>query len=423
MNEGATDPIPQPSAADNRGEADDSAKSLSRDQLLDALDTQIKYEGERQRSDGWTRWALWGALGAFVWIATELCASPTLNYARMMHWALLFFVLWKVIDEVRWLLFPRTGVLPSPGRYWRSEDVVVPLRPKVAVSAAQYLLVLLAILGFAVPNQWFLGLYSCLALASSITAFFYERFFEGLPVPEKVIRPVSFLTYFQIAWLGVAGWQLAAVIYSGLEAYVIEEIRLALLVNAAAQLIIQLITLAATEHRLGKLIKLRQDFAFGRVALQDAKVHAEAVLRGATLAEIFRPLEQSVLEEAAKLSSRLAGTGQQLDQIAEELEGSPAQRAEALRSLDRMGSPPSSVREQLERNKRAWRRFAGHALAFALYVKESKPEVQALTARLRDKLTGLNDELKKCLDRYSSMRREACNQAEGTTAGKGGLGG
>ena len=129
---------------------------LNREELLSALDTQIKFEADSQRNEGWTRWAIWGAIAAHVWIGTDLWVQPGLNISRMVSLALMMLILWKLVAAGYWILLPTSRIQVGPTRFRTAADTLHPLRPELAVGFSQYLLVIVALIYFQIAGQWFL---------------------------------------------------------------------------------------------------------------------------------------------------------------------------------------------------------------------------------------------------------------------------
>lgn len=381
---------------------------VSAQQLLDALDTQIKFEAESQRNEGWTRWAIWGAIAALVWIGTDLWWQPSLSVPRMVGLSLLVFVLWKFLEEGIWVLLPTARIEVGPTRFWLAADTIHPLRPTMAITAAQYLLVISALTVFKFPGQWFLWTYALVAFGFSAIMLCFGTRAIGVPARISPKAAINVGTYIQLVCLAGAGWQIAMVIYPNYGGYSLADVRLSLVLNAGTFLISRLVVAVSSEHRLSKLTQLRQHLAFGRISLPDACERTEALLTGVTLEKLFSPLVQPILDERAKLQARLAEAKRALDKADGLMEERPE---EALRLLDLMGSPPSVVAQQLKQNKWAWGRFAGQAIGFAFFSKESKSEVKMITDGIRTQLADVDIKLNECYHRYNSLKAEACRLA------------
>lgn len=385
---------------------------LSEQQLLAALDTEIKFVADSQRNEGWTRWAIWGATAALVWIATDLWGQPSLALPQMVAVALLVFVIWKFFQEIISALLPSARIDIGPVRFRRSADIAHPLRPAIAVAILQYLLIIAALAFFKIAGQRFLWAYALTAFGISAVMLCSSAMIAGVPTRVSIRTTINVLTLIQLLWLAAAGWQLGTLIYADYRTYSLADVRFAFVLNAGAFLISRLVVAASSEHLLGKLTELRQHIAFGRMRLDDANIKTEELLTGITLAELLKPLVRAIYEEEAKLQQLLADANRVLDKAkAEMVEQRPQ---EALRLLDSMGSPPTAVVQQLKRNKRAWGRFAGQAFVFALYSKESRPEIKAVTDEVKKYLEDVNTKLKACFDRYNSLKTEAYRSASVT---------
>jgi hypothetical protein len=386
-------------------------KSISPEQLLNALDTQIKFEADSQRNEGWTRWAIWGAIAALVWIATDLWRQPSLEFSRMVSVWLLIFVLWKFLEELIWVISPYTRMEIGPTRFRPSADTIHPLRPAMMVTTMQYLLILCVLGYFRHWNQWFLCAYACVGFVGSALMLCLGTFIIGFPEKVSTKAIINSVTFLQLSCLGVAGWRISKVIYSSLGSFSLADVRLALVLIAFVFLVSRLAMSTPSEILLSKLTQLRQHLAFGRISLSDAYVRSEELLGGVTLDKLFSHLVRPILDEEAKLQARLAEAKQVLDKANEEMTAPDKRPQEAIRLLDSMGNPPTMVAQQLKQNRRAWNRFAGQAIGFAIYSQESKSEIKAIEDQVRASLADVNQKLKACYDRYDSLKNEAFNLA------------
>ena len=226
---------------------------------------------------------------------------------------------------------------------------------------------------------------------------------------------INAATCFQLLFLAFAGWQISKFISMDLGSYSLAEVRLALVLNAGTFLISRLVLAVSSEHLLSQLMQLRQHLAFGRLSLVEANGRTEALLAGVTLDKLFQPLVKSILDEERKSQAVLATAKETLDQIKMEMTASEPQPQEVLRLLDQMGSPPTSVVQQLKQNKRAWGRFAGQALGFAFFSSESKSEIKALTDQIRLQLADVDVKLNECFHSYSSLKKTAFDMASASS--------
>ena len=177
---------------------------LTREDLLSALDTQIKFEADSQRNEGWTRWAIWGAIAGLVWVGTDLWVQPGLNILRMVSVSLLIFVLWKFVAEGIWVLLPTTRIEVSQTRFRPAADALHPLRPELAVAVAQYLLVIGALAAFKISGQWFLLTYALVGFGGAAFMLCFGRIFIGFPEIVSLRATINVASFVQLTCLAWA---------------------------------------------------------------------------------------------------------------------------------------------------------------------------------------------------------------------------
>lgn len=375
--------------------------TLSTQQMLEAIDTQIKFEADSQRNEGWSRWVIWGSIAALLWIAIDLWTKVNPNLFRGMLLALFVFVSWKIVENLIWFLLPDSRIEIGPIRFKSVTDTVHPLRQEMAVVILQYSLVLFGLIHFKMTGQWLLLGYALAAIGGSICAFISGVMIIGFPINLKIGTTLNISTCVNLICLIAINCQILIDVHSNHDSLTNTDVRLALVLNAIAFLMSRLVATASSEHLLKKLTQLRQHIAFGRISTFEANKQAEALLTGMTLKELLSPLIKEACSEAEKLSPILAEIQQLLDHANKR---STEQPAGALRMLDEMGSPPRSATPQLKRAKKAWNRFAMHAFVFSLYSRESRREIKEIADSTRKEIAGVEAQLRECLNRCQSLK-------------------
>lgn len=399
MNEG------QLSTKDNR-------EPLSTDQLLSALDAQIKIESEAQKGEGWTRWAMWGAIAALIWVSTDLWNQSDMNLARMATVFILSFITWKFVETGAWCLLPSTNLNIGPTKYRPSAETLNPFRPFLAVSTGQYVIVIGALAYFHYWNQWVLQIYSIPAALFGALLLISSKAALGFPSKLNSKHVFDAVGAFQLTLLGLAAIQMWIQIYPTRSLYTLADIRLGFALTAIFFLISRLVIALSSEHQLSKLGQLRQHVAFARIKQPEAEIKVEELLEGVTLEKLFQPLIKAIDEEVSKLHGFLDATNKELDKADEQLNSATPSPHAVLRELDKMGNPPTKIDQQLKWNKSAWTKFAGQAVVFALLSRESKKEVQAIIEKVRLPLVETDKNLNACYKRFYELKKEASDAAQ-----------
>lgn len=397
---------------------------LNTDQLLNALDAQIKIESDAQKSEGWTRWAMWGAIAALIWVSTDLWNQSGMNLAQMATVFILSFITWKFIETGAWCLLPSTNLNIGPTRYRPSAETLNPFRPFLAVSTGQYVIVIGTLAYFDHWNQWVFLIYSIPAALFGALLLVSSKAALGFPSKVSSKHVFDVVSVIQLTLLGLAAIQMWIQIYPTRSAYTLADIRLGFALTAIFFLISRLVIALSSEHQLSKLAQLRQHVAFGRVKQPEAEIKVEELLEGVTLEKLFQPLIRAINEEASKLHGLLDATNKELDKADEQLNSSTPSPHAVLRELDKMGNPPTKIDQQLKLNKSAWTKFAGQAVVFALLSRESKMEVTAIIEKVRLPLVETDKNLNACYKRFYELKKEASEAAQashqlGSTVGDG----
>lgn len=390
----------------------DNREPLSTDQLLSALDTQIKIESETQKSEGWTRWAMWSAIAALIWVSTDLWNQENMNLARMTTVFILSFIIWKFIEAAAWCLLPSTNLNIGPMRYRPSAETLHPFRPFLAVSTGQYVFVIGTLAYFDYLNQWVLLIYSIPAALFGALLIVSSKAALGFPSKLSSKHVFDAVGAFQLTLLGLAAIQMWIQICPARSAYTLADIRLGLALTAIFFLISRLVIALSSEHQLSKLAQLRQHVAFGHIKQPEAEIKVEELLEGVTLEKLFQPLIKAINEEASKLHRLLDVTNKELDKADAQLNSPTSSPHAVLRELDKIGNPPTMIGRQLKLNKSAWAKFAGQAVVFALLSRESKKEVLAIIEKVRLPLVETDKILNACYKRFYELKKEASEAAQ-----------
>ena len=379
---------------------------LTSEQLLAALDSQIEHDSARQRSEGWTRWAVWGTLALLLWKAIGIWTAKDVVLVHAAHLFILAFVIWKFLEEIIWILIPNARLQIGPPRFHLAQDSIHPMRPDFAITALQYLVILGVLFHFGIPRQWCLWVYALSAVAVCLSMFLSGVLMVGTPAFMNLQAAIFVATGIQLVSLGLSGWQIGSLLRVDLAAYTSNELRLALVLNAIAFLLSKLTTATSSEYLLNKLTQLRQHIAFGRITPAEANKLAEEFLTGVTLTQLLNPLVEKISTAEASLQALLTAAHKRLDGAQAELLAPGPGPQQALRILDEIDLKPKAVYRQVKQIRRDWTRLLINAFGIAFYAPATLPEAIKITNEVQAQLRAATQLLKAYSDRFYQMKKQ-----------------
>lgn len=381
---------------------------LNKADLLSALDAQIKFVSEAQRNEGWTRWAIYGALAAMLWHSTELVTHQDFALSRAVLVAFAVFILWSVLESLTRLILPASRVLSAaPIRFHLWTDLVSIIRPGVVASALRQVLILIALIVFHFPDQWPLWTYSILSLAGDLMIFVPGM--SNLTFPSRLGMRAAFTlaTLIPLAWLIFAGVHVARLIQNDLSAFTLADVRFALLMNAGAYLLIRLATQTSSNHVLDELTELRQQLAFDRITASAAMRQAESLLTGLRLADALNPSVEHVLKESRELTEMVNRATEVLNQLrTTEFTGDKHAIADRVRRLDELEVEERRLTARLKALVRTRSRFQIRALCIALYSRESLPELKPPAQKVQDAFAQGNKGVAEFRQQFAALKQQ-----------------
>ena len=393
--------------------------NLTREELLSALDAQIKFVTDERRSTGWTRWAIWGALATLTWLATDLFSHPHLALPATALLALGIFVLWRLLDMVATLLSPSTRAIAAPTRFRIFADVISSARLELVLSGARYLLILFVLGWFGFHNIPLLWVYAAFALLFNVTVFAYG--FLPFAFPSK--QQKSSLFFENLPSLIAIIVLLGSLIQVGVELQHftselnLSVVRLAIVFNAAAHLFKWLASDSTSAPLLEHLKQVRQDLAFGRISLDEASRQADVTLSGLKLTEVLHPPVSAALTRATELQSLLAGLkGLTIDannlvaavrENDHEKQENDRRGAQLVRLLDRLDQELNSVSAKKAELESAVARLQISSQIIVLFSPESKQEVQSITGKVAIAITEARMEVVNFTKQIASLKSAA----------------
>jgi len=365
---------------------------LSKEELLSALDAQIRFATEAQRNEGLTRWAIWGGLAAILWRGTVVFAQSEFALYRAVLVAFVIFIIWAILESFISLISPTSRVSIAPVRFQVWTDMVSVVRPGVIASALRQTLIIVALGFFHYANLWPLWMYAILSLLGDLLAFAPGT--SNLPLPTKLGVRTSFAiaTLIPVAWLAYCGLHVVALIRKDFPSFTLADVQFAWLLNGGAYLLIRLATMTTSGHFLTELTELRQHLAFNRISTAEAIQQADKLLSGIKLTDVLNPSVLGVIREAQELMEmvkRSAAALEQLKSTASSFSGNihdldGAAIAGAARSIDELDSEAKRLHLKLKALIRAQGRFQLRAMLIAMYSRESLPDLKEPAKKVQD---------------------------------------
>jgi len=401
---------------------------LTREQLLAALDAQIKYITDERRSAGWTRWAIWGALATLTWLGTDLFNHPELLLPQTTLLALGIFVLWRFMEMVATLFSPSTRASIAPNRFRVFAEVISSARLELIVSVARYFLILFALVWFGFEHITLLWVYAVAALLFNGGVFAYGIL--PLAFPTKHQSRVIFENLPTFVAMGVL---LGALIQVAIElkqfspGLNLSEVRLAIIFNAVAHLFNWLASDTSAAPLLEHLKQVRQDLAFGRISLAEATRHADVTLSGLKLTEALHPPVSAALARATELQALLA-TLKELTIEANNLVAAMRENdhehqengergARLMRLLDRLDQELNGVSAKKAALQSAVARLQISSQIIVMFSPESKAEVESITATVANAIVAAKNEETTSTKKIASLK-SAANDLSQQVAGQ-----
>jgi hypothetical protein len=390
--------------------------ALTCDRLLSALDAEIKFVAGAQSNEGWTRWAIWGALGALAWIATELIADEDLSMSRAAFLAISFFVVWSLAETVVGVLSPSARMHAGVPRFRLLTDFIGTLRPELTASGLRQCLVLAGLVYFQFTGLWPLWLYATVSLCTLVLVFVCGMTSMALPTNINLGAAFNITTGIQIAALAIICAMLVPSIQNDWGNYSLEEVRLALILNAGSYLLIRLATATSSEHLLSQLTQLRQHLAFGRMSVSDANQRAESLLTGLKLSDVLHPLAEAVRTEVDSLKPQIGAYEKAINELESKLVDvrgvalSEAQKnalfAEALRRIDALDQQFAEISRESRGVRKARSRYDWSAIVIFVYSPASRREAKEFAERVRNEHLAAIKILDECHQKHVRQKNE-----------------
>ncbi len=390
--------------------------ALTREELLSALDAQIKFVSEGQRNEGWTRWAIWGALAAFIWVGIEVVTRSEFALSRAVLAAFGIFVIWGLLECLLGIISPTSSVDVGPPRFREVTGWISALRPELTALALRHLLIIVALLFFHYPGQRLFLIYVGLALVSDVVVLLYGMTSVALPTKFSMGAAIGTVALLKMAWLVAAGISVASLIKKDLSTFTQQDVRFALLLNAGSYLLIRLATTTSSGHLLSELTEIRQHVAFVRLSVADAIRQTEGLLTGLKVAEVLNPLVETTLKEAQELDQTMNRSVELLGQIRVQIstlrDNLSAQAhesddfADALHLLDELESEVRRVSAKLKALTRVRNQFLLRAVVIAVYSRESRSEMREPSKKVQDAFTQANKKVADLRQRHASAKED-----------------
>jgi hypothetical protein len=392
--------------------------TLTREQLLEALDTEIKNLAATQSAAGWNQWAILGALAAVFWAAL---GSWEKGQFVLLNAALLALVFSYTVDFLsRTLNAVDSSPLPSrptANRFLSWSRLLGSTRSALLFQAAKSSAYVAIAWSFDSAFLWPIRLLVPLGIAFTLLALGLSLWPECPEFPrENRLVPRWALSFGRIIGGVVEVVTLGglwATVYFDAQRFTTADVRLGLLASAILYLVGLWVDTRVPATFLRALRALRQSLAYGRIPLTEARDHADLLLIGGTLAQTVQPhvntlvskldRAREAVQQVTQLMEGYSALVQELQQQPErnpEIEAKwaeaklcPAKVVAALRDAQSRVKDAKSQSEDLAARLALLTRTSGEAPAgIGELLEHAKASIERFEAPLRQ-VQGTLDEL------------------------------
>jgi uncharacterized integral membrane protein len=400
-----------------------------RDELLAALDTEINHAETALNSSGRSRWALTLSLSALLWLGIEVAGRTDLAWRPTLLLAVALTLLWQlVLDVASAIDGPLLKGKRARGKFFQFSPLLGAVRSTILFSALKNGALLVAVLWINRPELpvavWYLGI----ALIGCIIAFLFS-FVKIPPLPLVELRTRYSVTRWtdSILTLLDRGLQLAAAaavvtaVVQTQSQFHASDVRLGIILAAFGYLLTQLVEDRFPTAHLSALRTVRQNLAFERFSVEDAKKELDALLfAGGTAASTMHDSPDSLLAQANLIRSIYAQAEPlivEFEKLTVELQATPPddlllkeRRAEHSRLLACLVQLQRDAEAEHKVVARRVKRLEKQASVIAILSATSGRDLAPLISRLKAALEPLEKQrtrLSATLDRKSQSTRTA----------------
>jgi len=385
--------------------------TLTREQLLAALDTEIHNFEATKSSTGHTRWALALSISGLLWLGIQIWDNTKFSPRNVALLAIALTLSWDFILKFRGSL--DSSLLPSQptrGRFFAFSYLLGALRSTIFFFGLKQAAILAAIFWLASPGLYILKLYFLFSLVGVVLAFVIS-YIDLPPIPAlDAPTPVRFL----ILLLQLCTW-LVRITVAGVAIFILcqfgaqftaADVRLGIIIAAFGYLLTLLVDEQFPASHLAALRSVRQNLAFARITSQEAQIQIDLLLLvGGGVANTVRHTPDSILATAEQVRSNYA----QIESLLPNYQKLAAQMAEpsnadpvvqtARTEYDRLhkflGQIYSQATTQHDRLLKRVKKFEEHVQFIAYFSASAAREAEPLIEKLKVAFVVLADQRQK----------------------------
>lgn len=271
----------------NNNEDNSNNTSLTKEDILKALDFEINQISSEQQRNGWTKWALYGVLAGSLWLLLEQWEKGDFDFNVVLILIVVFSIGLDILRQSR-RLFPY-----RPSRYKRISRFKVwsemGNKYGLFLHAIRHVLIFIIALSFFNRVLWiqatlvliYYGLFSITGLLAFGVQYFplSDIIFDSRSkISLKSYYTIWGLTIIALAW-GMIGYLNAALVYYP-EGINVANFRIAGLLIVIGYSFYLLLEVSTKVPLLSRLTEIRRDLSFGRIDLKAAINQAEIIIAG-----------------------------------------------------------------------------------------------------------------------------------------------
>lgn len=278
----------------------DTEPTVSRSELLDLLNTEIRDCFDKQSRQGWTTWALAGAIGALGWLLIGRLESGAFSWAKTFRILLTIEVFYLSASLLKYAFWPAASQGRS-GRFRYYDEYLL----SITLLALLYCIGLMAIAFIFSAELWwihvlvvevFFFLVALICILGVIVRLYRIplEFATGPPDwPTKIV--ISALTLPVI----VSGAMYALRITG----FQFDDLRIAILIAAIADLASRLTKSLQGAATVQTLSAIRRELALGRIDVRAAANQTEIALAGMGVGDVLQEEVRAFLDAIGKINA------------------------------------------------------------------------------------------------------------------------
>jgi len=273
------------------------------DLFLKYLDTEISRIEKTQTKPGWTRWALLGALGTCVWLASYEFEKIVFNWQHVSFLIISFFVLAETLRDINHVI-SKTNNANQQGKFFTIELFGYQIRRFSLLGILFYSLLLKAANDFTIQSLPFFRSICILIFAYNIilSAGSFVLSFSRLPIPTS-IRPVIKNSH-DFFSLVIDLYLLSSVLLSGsilISQLNMSEMRLVIIFGVIYWLLRILLDVSQENPLVESLRHIKSNLILERINLDSAKQQTDIALSGISYSEYLQKYVSDFLNLSNKI--------------------------------------------------------------------------------------------------------------------------